>query len=299
MSKTERFDYDGFWKELILRFFYSLLNRTLPELYADADTTKPPRPMDKEFTDLLSTSKPGVRKSPHFADYLLEVPLKSGDTACVLLHIEIQGRSGGNIAARMYHYNCLIYAHYKKNPVALAIVTDKRPAKEKRFYKSALYGTNTLYEYRTVALLELDNDELLSSDNPIDIVLYAAKSAYYCKEELQKFHYLKEISDILDKRGWSRDDKRDLLLFVDWIVNIKDEYLVKQFREYRARKEEARGDMKITHITALGRSFINDGINEEKRNVAQKMLARQMPIDDIVDLTELSKDEIQALVTQS
>ncbi|GHS94004.1 hypothetical protein AGMMS50276_05710 [Synergistales bacterium] len=53
--------------------------------------------------------------------------------------------------------------------------------------------------------------------------------------------------------------------------------------------------MKITHITALGRSFIKDG----KLEVAQELLAFQMPIDDIVKVTKLSKEEIQALAAQS
>ena len=49
----EHFDYDGFWKDLIERFFGLFLSRALPELYADADLSQDPRFLDKEFRDLL------------------------------------------------------------------------------------------------------------------------------------------------------------------------------------------------------------------------------------------------------
>ena len=36
-DKRGRFDYDGFWKDLINRFCYPLLKRAVPELYEKAD----------------------------------------------------------------------------------------------------------------------------------------------------------------------------------------------------------------------------------------------------------------------
>ena len=90
----EHFDYDGFWKDLIERFFGPFLSRALPELYADADLSQEPRFLDKEFRDLLQTSDLELHRSPRFADYLLDVPLKNGGDAWVLLHIEVQGSGG-------------------------------------------------------------------------------------------------------------------------------------------------------------------------------------------------------------
>jgi hypothetical protein len=37
MEKKKNFSHDSFWKDLIERFFYSLLKRALPELYEDTD----------------------------------------------------------------------------------------------------------------------------------------------------------------------------------------------------------------------------------------------------------------------
>ena len=56
-DKKERFDYDGFWKDLIERFSYSLLERAVPELYEKADITKEVRLLDKEMFDIRALQK--------------------------------------------------------------------------------------------------------------------------------------------------------------------------------------------------------------------------------------------------
>ena len=132
-GKQKNFDYDSFWKDLVKRFFPYLLKRALPELYEKVDLTKEPRFLDKEFTDILNTGDRDIHNSPHFADLLLEVPMKDWSVEWVLFHYEAQGPGGSNLAERMNHYRCFIYAHYRKEPVALAIITGGH-RKEERFY---------------------------------------------------------------------------------------------------------------------------------------------------------------------
>ena len=128
-EKETNFSHDTFWKDLIERFFYPLLKRAIPELYKRADTAKKPRFLDKEFRDVLNTRDRKILKSPHYADFIIEVPLKGGGAEWVLFHIEAQhGPGGGNMAKRMRHYNSLIYAHFQREPVALAIITGAKGA---------------------------------------------------------------------------------------------------------------------------------------------------------------------------
>jgi hypothetical protein len=188
-----RLDHDGLWKDLVERFFYPLLKRALPELYRDADRDTPPRFLDKEFRDILNTADPKIRTSPHFADYVQEVPLKDGGAEWVINHFEFQrGRGGGNLAERMYHYKSMIYVHYRREPAAIAIVVGKRPKSEPLYYSHLRYGTESVYKYINLILPDLDDEELTSSDNPIDLVLYAAKCALKSKEEFQKYRYLRK-----------------------------------------------------------------------------------------------------------
>ena len=232
-AKIERFDYDGYWKGLINRFFWNFLEMALPDLYADADTSKEHEFLDKEFTDVLNTGDAEIHTSAHFADYVIKVPMKNGDEEFLILHCEIQGEGGKALPFRMFHYQCFIFAHFKKAPVALAIITDKRPPSEASSYVHSHYGTNTVYEYNNLVVTDLVDDDLLSSDNPIALAFYAAKSALGVKEELQKYTFLRTLAGLLGERGWSMIDKRDLLLFIERIINLKDKTLRKQYWEYR------------------------------------------------------------------
>ena len=236
-SKREPFDYDGFWKDLIDRFLNYLLKRAVPELYNAIDKSREHRLLDTEFRDILNTGDPQIHTSPHFADFLLEVPLKNGDDTYVLMHCEAQGPGGGDLAERMNHYRALIYAHHRREPAALAIVTSGQ-RKNERFYSHSRFGTEIVYRYNNLVLADLGDEELRVSDNPIDLALYAAKCALKAKEEIQKYKYLHTLTDLLTERGWDRDEKRDLVNFIIRIVNLKDKMLQKQYWEYRQQLDK-------------------------------------------------------------
>jgi hypothetical protein len=292
-SKKKNFDYDGFWKDLIDKFFYYLLQRVLPELYEAADKEIKPRVLDKEFRDVLNTADPEIHNSPYFADYVLEVPLKNGGTEWILLHLEIQGRQGGNLVVRMYTYKCLIFAHYHREPVAIAIITHKRPANEPTYYSHNHYGTESHYRYNSLVLLELDDKELLASENPIDLALYAAKFALKAKKELQKFNFLRKIVELLNERGWSLEDKRDLLLFIERIVNMKDKMLITQFREIL---EQENKEGKAMYIPLIMRDSAAEIEERTKEEMAKNLLANGVPPDVIAKSAKFPLDKIQRLM---
>ena len=293
-DKQENFDYDGFWKDLLNRFLYNLLKRAVPELYEKADASRKHRLLDKEFRDILNTGDRTIHTSPYFADFLLEVPLKNGNDTWILLHCETQGRGGSNLAERMNHYRCLIYAHHRREPVALAIITSGH-SKEERFYSHSHFGTKIIYDYNNLVLADLDDGELRESDNPIDLALYAAKCALKAKEELQKFNYLRTLTDILSERGWSREDKRDLLLFLERIMDLKDKELEKQYTEYRNQLNK---EGKIMYIPLGERELAQEikqrGIAEGKEEVARNLLANGVSLDIITKSTGVPLDRIQS-----
>jgi hypothetical protein len=295
--KKKNFDHDGFWKDLIDKFFYYLLKRVLPELYEAADKETKPRFLDKEFRDVLNTADPEIHNSPYFADYVLEVPLKKGGTEWILLHLEIQGRQGGNLVVRMYTYKCLIFAHYHREPVAIAIITHKRPPNEPTYYSHNHYGTESLYRYNSLVLLELDDDELLASDNPIDLALYAAKFALKTKKELQKFNFLHTIVELLNERGWSLEDKRDLLLFIERIVNMKDKMLITQFKEILEQENKEGKAMYIPLIMRDSAAEIEGRAKEEKaKEMAKNLLANGVSPEVIAKSAGLPLAQIQELM---
>lgn len=292
-KKRESRDDDGFWKNLIERFFYPMLSRTIPDLYADANTTAAPRFLDKELRKVMKA----VKGRAHVADYLVEVPLKDGTDTWVLLHIEIQGSGGGDLAIRMYHYKSLIFVIYKREPVALAIVTDNRPKNEKRLYRHELYNTSSTYQYNQIVIPELNANELKKSENSFDLVLYAAQKSLESKgDERRKHTYLKELLQLLTERGWSHEDKHDLLLFIEQIIDLQDETLLKDILEYQEQLEQEEKIMYVSIAEQVGRK---EGRKEGERSkaleMARKLLETGMPSDQVATITGLSTDEITRL----
>ena len=166
-NDNEANDYDGWWKDCIKRFFPELLLRMIPELYQDTDFTKEPKFLSQELLDTLQI--PEEHKSARYVDELVEIKLKNNDIEWVLLHIEVQGKGNKDISWRMMLYCCLIFAHYHRMPVALAILTDKRPKKESPgIFKFNQYGTRHIYEYNVFEVYAQDDEELLNSNNPFD-----------------------------------------------------------------------------------------------------------------------------------
>ena len=261
--------------------------------------------------------------SAKFVDTLLKIPLKDGGEQWVLLHIEVQGRGGEDLSRRMMRYYCLLFAHYDKNPIALAILTASRPKSETPgVYDFLQYGTRLHYSYNCVKLWNLDDEGLLASDNPFDLALYAAKKALaYDNEEQQKLIYLLKLTRILASKGWSREDRSDLLAFIARVINLKDRTL---WEQYRKGAREIKGESEMMSFwdeeleqtraqgraqgRAEGRVMGHEEGREEGRQegrqegrlkglmeVARRMLAVPLPVAQISELTGLTSHEIDAL----
>ncbi|MDR1508046.1 MAG: hypothetical protein LBS53_00225, partial [Synergistaceae bacterium] len=292
-EKEPRFSGDSFWKDLVEEYFYPLLKRALPELYADADINAKPKFLDKEFTDVLKTADPKAHKNSHFTDSLVDVQLKNGSSKSVLHHVESQARGGGDLAERMNFYRCCIYAHYRREPAAVAIITDKRPKNESRSYSHNHYGTRVFYDYNNLVLLELDDEELISSDNPIDIVLYAAKYAAKARKELQKYKYLRKATELLAERGWSMEDKRKLMLFMERVMNLEDKSLKAQYREYQEQLDK---EGKIVYVSIAEEYYTEKGKLEGRLEVARNLLARGDSPDTVSKIAGLPQEKIRELM---
>ena len=295
-EQEERFDFDGFWKDLIARFWREMLLSVIPDLYYAADLSVEPEFLDKELRDIMQSfsSQQDEHNPPRFVDTLMKIMLKNGGDEWVLLHIEIQGAGGEDLPTRMHRYYCLLFAHHGRHPAALAILTAPRPKENKNFYEFSHFGTSLKYSYNCLDIESLNEEALKSSDNPFDVALYAARKAKQCrKNEMQKFVYLREFWTLLKAKGWAREDGKALLLFIERIINLKDEALQTEYIENYRELEEKR----VAYV-----SWFEEGLKESYRrdaylDTARKMLAMGLSNEVIMNCTNLSAAEIEALAT--
>ena len=140
-----------------------------------------------------------------------------------------------DISYRMILYCCLIFAHYRRMPVALVILTDKRPSDETPGkFEFNEYGTKLLYKYNLFEVYDQNDEELLNSDNPFDSFIYAAKKySDYMSDDNQKvkLEYLLKITRSLYERGLNEQDRAKIIIFVSRLINLGDEKLRKEFFE--------------------------------------------------------------------
>ena len=286
---------------------YQSLEIFHPELYKAADTGRNPVFLNKELR------VPGTRKGQRILDLLVDVPLLDGSTACVLLHCEVQaanGRENEPFNIRMFKYGCLIMLRLARPFTALAIRTTHRGAEEKLSYDEECFGSRQVYLYKTVFIDELNDEKLLSmKENPVALAVMAAKHMLNAQRSEQKrFEQGRTLLRILKERGYSVDDRMKVAMFVDGVMGLSSEKLMEEFEGELDKLLEEVNTMPV-ETPVMTRLFkrksyewgVADGEARGERlkalDTARKMLSRKMDIATIADLTELSEDDIQSLLS--
>ena len=296
----ERLDYDNLFKTVLRRYFWEALEIFLPALYEAADKTEAPEFLDQEMQKVTFDLGEGANR----ADLLVRVKLKDGSKELILCHLEIQGEGGGDLPTRMYRYKQMIYLKHVEEPVGIAVTTAPRPRAEKTSYSWERFGVKVAYSYINVPVIELEDSVLLAEESRIGLVLYAAKCAHLCgDDEREKFRYLRLISNLWAERGWDKDDKRLILLAINYLINLKDEIYAKEFvahMESLKMDEEAK-EMYVSVFervyTARGKEEGRmEGRVEERAEIANNMLSKGFSANEILECTRMPREELDMLM---
>jgi hypothetical protein len=295
----ERLDYDNLYKTVIRRFFWEALKIFLPALYDASDKSEAPEFLEQELQKITFDHN----KGPNRTDLLIRLKLKNGANELILCHLEAQGEGGGDLPTRMYRYKQMIYLKHGEEPVGIAVMTYPRPLEEKACYNWERFGVRVVYDYINVDITKLEDDVFLTEDSRIGLVLYAAKCSYLSgNDEGEKSRYLRLITDLWAKRGWDKDDKRIILLAIDYLINLKDEVYAKDMVEHiesLALKEEER-EMYVSIFervyTARGKEEGRvEGRVEERAEIVRNMRNEGYSMEDILKCTRLSREEFNML----
>jgi hypothetical protein len=294
-------DYDNLFKTVLHRYFWEALKILIPELYEAANVGVTPVFLEQELQKITLDLGEGSNRT----DLLVRLELKNGSRELILVHLEIQGEGGGDLAVRMYRYKQMIYLKYGEEPIGIAVVTEPRPHGEKTSYKWERFGVRVAYDYLNAAVIKLEDAVLLAEDNRIGIILYAAKCMWQSgNDERKKFRYLRGITNLWAERGWDRDDKRIILLAIDYLIKLKDESYAQRFvahMESLSMNEEDR-EMYVSVFervyTARGEEKgRTEGRMEGRAEIVKNMLKRGFSAKEILECTAMPRDELAALMS--
>ena len=166
------------------------------------------------------------------------------------------------------------------------------------------YGIPDTKYRRIYKVRDEEGKEYIKNFYIYEINMEKLKKIWYDKNELEieKNKYLlmldMEIKDIkkLPKDKVVREymEKIEKLnndpMFINWITKEKDEQMIKNTQLYNATQEGI--NIGISQGIKQG---INQGLQKRNIEIAKSMLNKNMNIEDIIDITGLSKEEIKKL----
>jgi predicted transposase/invertase (TIGR01784 family) len=117
-------------------------------------------------------------------------------------------------------------------------------------------------------------------------------------DEGKKFQYLRKITSLWSERGWNRDDKRIILLAVNYLINLKDKSYAQQFVTHMESLRMNEEDREM-YVSVFERVYTARGEEkgriEERVELAKSLLNDGVSVEKIVQYTKLARDEIETL----
>lgn len=272
-------------------------------LIAEVDFSKPIEFLQQElFKEIIDE-----RKGRKMADQIAKVQLKSGEEQWVLVHTEVQTQDAKDFPQRMFQYYYRIFDRYNQKIVAVALFTMASKISKNR-YNYLYFGTELSYTFNKYIISDFDEEELKNSPKLFSKALLAS---IYMNRSSKKMSERSAYKRALLRKVWSlenikRKEMSALLYFIDYLLKLPKDMSKQLQQEMRAeiRKEDEemlelyKEDLPPTlaGILELERQEgIDLGIKRGIKQVAKNMLVKGISIEDIMDATSLSLEEIEAL----
>jgi Domain of unknown function (DUF4351) len=264
-------DLDTPWKTVLRSYFPQAMEFFFPNTAALIDWTRPHEFLDKEFQKISQDAQVGRR----YADQLVKVWLKDGESLWLLLHVEIQSQSETIFPERMFVYNLRIFDQFRQVPISLAILCDENRSWRPNVYRADYPDTKLNFEFGVVKLIDYRTrwSELEASNNPFATVVMAHLKTMETRPDLEgrKIWKLSLIRGLYE-RGLERQDILNLYRFIDWLMILPEGVEEKFWQELKTFEEER----KVTYVTTGERIGFNKGKQEGALGLALRLLARRI-----------------------
>jgi len=262
MPKKVMTELDNPWKKIIERYFESFMVFFFPNLHKQIDFSRGYEFLDNELQKVLRNAKMKRR----FVDKLAKVWLKSGESAVLYIHIEVQGQKDKEFAKRIFVYNYRLFDHYGPNVMSLAILGDDQENWRPKSYTYGFGGFKVSCRFPIIKLLDYKWEELEKSDNPFSIVVRIhLKAIETRKSHPKRLYWKKELFKALYEANYSKRDIIELFHFLDWVMGLPA-VLEQQFDQFTIQYEE---EKKMPYVTSIERFGIKKGLKDGRKEGIQ------------------------------
>lgn len=215
-------DYDSPWKEALELYLESFLAFAFPEIHALVDWSKPYQSLDAELQQIARDAQLGRR----LADKLFRVQLREGQTARVLIHIEVQGQPESIFPERMFVYNYRCFDRYRQPVLSLAILGDESPTWRPSSFGYGYGDCQMRLQFPIFKLKDQENRwrELEASSNPFAVMVMAHLKTRSTRDDPRaRAEWKWRLIRGLFERGYDRRDILELFRLVDWMMTLPEE----------------------------------------------------------------------------
>jgi len=262
-------DYDGAWKEAIETYLPACLALLFPAIHEQIDWSQPFEFLDTELRQVAPEDDVG----PRMVDKLIKVWRRQGRVAWVMLHIEIQHQQTADFDARMFRYYARLRGRFNTSVVSVAILGDDHANWRPTQHQSDLWGCEVSFRFPVVKLLDYRERwaELEGSDNPFAGVVMAHLRALETRQDATRRRHAKVgLVRWLYGRGYHREDVRQLLRFIDWLLQLPLEVEQAFLAEVHAIEEE----QAMPYIPSYERIAMEDGLKQGLERGVERGLER-------------------------
>lgn len=254
---------------MLRNYFQEAIEFFFPTLAAPIDWSQPWEFLDKEFQQIAPAAETGKR----YADQLVKVWLQSGDTAWILLHIEIQANADRRFAERMFIYHLRIFDLFGEHPLGLAILCDDNANWRPRYYRFWHPATRLYFRFSYAKLLDYRQNwsALEANENVFAVVAIAHLQAQATRPDAERKALKFSLIRQLYERGLERTTIQDLFRFVDWVM-ILEEQLASEFWQELREYEQERAMPYVTSVEKIG---FARGLEQGERSLVLRQLIRR------------------------
>ncbi|MGV8118943.1 MAG: hypothetical protein AB2L14_04175 [Candidatus Xenobiia bacterium LiM19] len=293
MAKGKRSRGDDGWKIVLGHYLDDFLEFFFPHISAEVERGR----YDFKDNELQSLSR-RARTGKRIADSLVKVFLRNGEEKWLLIHIEIQGKAEKSFEERLFIYSYRIYDRHKKDVVTLAVLTDDQKDYRPSGFEMGRWGCRHRFEFPSVKLYDYREriDELEKSSNPFAVVVLAHLRHSETKRKTRTRLFWKlSMAKALESKGFGRNMREDLYLFIDWLLALPEE-LEKEFIEEMKKFEEGKQMAYISSAERLGiKKGIEKGIEKGKLETAANMLREGFELETVKKLTGLTDEQLSKI----
>lgn len=280
-------DHDRLFKELITTFFEEFILLFFPQVHEHIDFHHLSFLSEELFTDVTAGEKYRV-------DLLVETKLKGKD-GLIIVHIENQSNVQPSFPERMFIYFSRLFEKYRTNIVPIAVFSYDTICDEPSSFTLRLpFGNILHFRFFTVELHKQNWRHYIRNDNPIAAALLS-KMGY---TESERIELKKQFLRMLVRMELDEAKQRLLIGFFETYVQLSDEeeqQLRNEVNKMETKEKEQVLELLISYEQKGLKEGVKKGLQQEKRQIAKKMLVKGYDIQTIHELTELPIEEIEKL----